>query len=155
VATSSQVSTVIQSRSQRDYGFARSDACRKKVEVDLQCAMVIFIHPTQHVSRDEYNRLDREFAGALKGKASFGFESDRITPISQRTRKTFGVQIDYVAAERSQRICLELNVGTSSPTLTTCRSARQRNFFRACVAQFLTQPLTLPTARRSANGYSR
>jgi membrane-associated protease RseP (regulator of RpoE activity) len=55
-------------------------------------------HTTQltTISRDEYNRLDREFSNRPEGKGKFGFESDRMTRISNPATKTFGVQIDWV-----------------------------------------------------------
>jgi len=55
-------------------------------------------HTTQltTVSRDEYNRLDREYSRRPDGKGQFGFESNRMTPISKPETKTFGVRIDWV-----------------------------------------------------------
>lgn len=55
-------------------------------------------HTTQltTVSRDEYNRLDREYSRRPEGKGKFGFESNRMTPISKAETKTFGVRIDWV-----------------------------------------------------------
>ena len=48
------------------------------------------------VSRDDYNRLEREAGARPEGKGYFGFESNRMTRISRPDTKTFGVQIDYV-----------------------------------------------------------
>ena len=48
------------------------------------------------ISRDEYNRLDREFVNRPEGKGMFGFESDRTTRIKNVETKTFGVRLDYV-----------------------------------------------------------
>lgn len=55
-------------------------------------------HDTQltTVSREEYNRLDREFSNRPEGKGMFGFESNQMTPIRNPETKTFGVRIDYV-----------------------------------------------------------
>ena len=55
-------------------------------------------HNTQltTVSRDEYNRLDREYARRPEGKGYFGFESNRMTRINDPSSQTYGVQIDYV-----------------------------------------------------------
>lgn len=55
-------------------------------------------HTTQltTVSRDEYNRLDREYSRRFEGKGKFGFESDRMTSISKPETKTFGVRIDWL-----------------------------------------------------------
>ena len=55
-------------------------------------------HNTQltTVSRDEYNRLDREYSRRPEGKGYFGFESNRMTRINDPSSKTYGVQIDYV-----------------------------------------------------------
>jgi S1-C subfamily serine protease len=48
------------------------------------------------VSRDEYNRLDREFNNRPEGKGMFGFESDRMERVRNPETKTFGVRIEYV-----------------------------------------------------------
>ena len=48
------------------------------------------------VSRDEYNRLDREYSNRPEGKGYFGFESFRMTRITNPETKTFGVRINYV-----------------------------------------------------------
>lgn len=48
------------------------------------------------ISRDELNRLEREFSGRSEGKGKFGFESNRMTRINNPVTKTFGVQIDWV-----------------------------------------------------------
>ncbi len=55
-------------------------------------------HNTQltTISREEYNRLDREFSNRPEGKGQFGFESGKMTPIANPETKTFGVRIDYV-----------------------------------------------------------
>ena len=55
-------------------------------------------HNTQltTISREEYNRLDREFSNRPEGKGQFGFESGKMTPITNPETKTFGVRIDYV-----------------------------------------------------------
>ncbi len=55
-------------------------------------------HNTQltTVSRDEYNRLDREYNRRSEGKGYFGFESNRMTRLNDPSTKTYGVQIDYV-----------------------------------------------------------
>ena len=55
-------------------------------------------HTTQltTVSRDEYNRLDREYSRRPEGKGKFGFEVDRMTAIIKPETKTFGVRIDWV-----------------------------------------------------------
>ena len=57
-------------------------------------------HNTQltTVSRDEYNRLDREYSNRPEGRGKFGFESFRMTQIKNLDTKTFGVQINYVEA---------------------------------------------------------
>ena len=48
------------------------------------------------VSREESNRLDNAYGKRPEGKGYFGFESNRMTRISQPDTRTFGVQIDYV-----------------------------------------------------------
>jgi len=55
-------------------------------------------HTTQltTVSRDEYNRLEREFSKRPEGQGMFGFESNRMTTITNPETKTFGVRLDYV-----------------------------------------------------------
>lgn len=55
-------------------------------------------HTTQltTISRDEMNRLEREFSRRPEGKGKFGFESDRMTRINEPATKTFGVRLDYV-----------------------------------------------------------
>lgn len=55
-------------------------------------------HNTQltTVSRDEYNRLDREYSRRPEGKGKFGFERNRMTRITNPETKTFGVRIDWV-----------------------------------------------------------
>jgi membrane-associated protease RseP (regulator of RpoE activity) len=55
-------------------------------------------HTTQltTISRDEYNRLDREYSRRPEGNGKFGFERRRMTPISRPETKTFGVQIDWL-----------------------------------------------------------
>ncbi len=55
-------------------------------------------HTTQltTISRDEMNRLEREFSRRPEGKGMFGFESNRMTRINNPVTKTFGVQIDWV-----------------------------------------------------------
>ncbi|HYV24967.1 MAG TPA: PDZ domain-containing protein [Pyrinomonadaceae bacterium] len=55
-------------------------------------------HTTQltTISRDELNRLDREYNRRPEGKGKFGFESDRTTPVKDPATKTFGVRMDYV-----------------------------------------------------------
>jgi len=55
-------------------------------------------HTTQltTTSRDEINRLDREYNRRPEGKGKFGFESYRTTPVKDPTTKTFGVRMDYV-----------------------------------------------------------
>jgi hypothetical protein len=55
-------------------------------------------HTTQltTVSRDEYNRLDREFDRRAEGNGRFGFERGRMTIIRQPETKTFGVRVDWV-----------------------------------------------------------
>ena len=47
-------------------------------------------------SRDEINRLDREYNRRPEGKGKFGFESYRTTPVKDPATKTFGVRMDYV-----------------------------------------------------------
>ncbi|HXI23383.1 MAG TPA: PDZ domain-containing protein [Pyrinomonadaceae bacterium] len=60
-------------------------------------------HTTQltTTSRDEINRLDREYNRRPEGRGKFGFESDRTTPIKDPATKTFGVRMDYVEANGS------------------------------------------------------
>jgi len=55
-------------------------------------------HTTQltTISRDELNRLDREYNRRPEGKGKFGFESDQTTPVKDPVTKTFGVRMDYV-----------------------------------------------------------
>jgi membrane-associated protease RseP (regulator of RpoE activity) len=55
-------------------------------------------HTTQltTISRDEYNRLDRDYSRRPDGNGMFGFERRRMTPISRPETKTFGVQIDWL-----------------------------------------------------------
>jgi membrane-associated protease RseP (regulator of RpoE activity) len=55
-------------------------------------------HTTQltTISRDEYNRLDREYSGRPDGNGKFGFERGRMTRITNPETKTFGVQIDWL-----------------------------------------------------------
>jgi len=55
-------------------------------------------HTTQltTMSRDEYNRLDREYDSRPGGNGKFGFERGRMTIIRQPDVKTFGVRIDWV-----------------------------------------------------------
>ena len=55
-------------------------------------------HNTQltTVSREESNRLDREYSRRPEGKGYFGFESNRMTRLNDPSTKTFGVQIDYI-----------------------------------------------------------
>lgn len=55
-------------------------------------------HTTQMttISRDEMNRLEREFNRRPEGKGKFGFESNRMTRINNPVTKTYGVQIDWV-----------------------------------------------------------
>ena len=55
-------------------------------------------HTTQltTISRDELNRLDREYNRRPEGKGKFGFESDRMTRVNDPATKTFGVRLDYV-----------------------------------------------------------
>jgi serine protease Do len=55
-------------------------------------------HTTQltTVSRDEYNRLDREYSRRSEGKGKFGFESNRMKRINKPETKTFGVQLNWV-----------------------------------------------------------
>ena len=55
-------------------------------------------HTTQltTISRDEYNRLDREYDRRAEGKGQFGFERGRMTIIRTPETKTFGVRIDWV-----------------------------------------------------------
>jgi len=55
-------------------------------------------HTTQltTISRDEYNRLDREYSGRPDGNGKFGFERGRMTRITKPETKTFGVQIDWL-----------------------------------------------------------
>lgn len=48
------------------------------------------------MSGDESDRLAREFRNRPEGRGMFGFESERMTPISDPQTKTFGVRIDYV-----------------------------------------------------------
>ena len=48
------------------------------------------------ISRDEYNRLDREYSRRPEGNGKFGFERGRMTRISRPETKTFGVQIDWL-----------------------------------------------------------
>ena len=55
-------------------------------------------HTTQltTISRDELNRLDREFDRRPEGKGKFGFESDRTEPVKDPATKTFGVRLKSV-----------------------------------------------------------
>ena len=55
-------------------------------------------HNTQltTVSREEYNRLDREFSNRPEGKGKFGYESFRTTVIRNPDTKTYGVRINWV-----------------------------------------------------------
>jgi membrane-associated protease RseP (regulator of RpoE activity) len=55
-------------------------------------------HTTQltTTSRDEINRLDREYNRRPEGKGKFGFESDQTTPVKDPATKTFGIRMDYV-----------------------------------------------------------
>ena len=55
-------------------------------------------HTTQltTISADESDRLARDFRERPEGRGMFGFESNRMTTISQPETKTFGVRIDYV-----------------------------------------------------------
>jgi hypothetical protein len=55
-------------------------------------------HTTQltTISRDEYNRLDREYDRRAEGNGRFGFERGRMSVIRQPETKTFGVRIDWV-----------------------------------------------------------
>jgi len=48
------------------------------------------------VSRDEYNRLDRDFNNRPEGKGMFGFESNRMERVQNPETKTFGVRIEYI-----------------------------------------------------------
>jgi serine protease Do len=60
-------------------------------------------HTTQltTTSRDEINRLEREYSRRPEGKGRFGFESDQTTPIKDPATKTFGVRMDYVEVNGS------------------------------------------------------
>jgi membrane-associated protease RseP (regulator of RpoE activity) len=55
-------------------------------------------HTTQltTTSRDEINRLGREYDRRPEGKGKFGFERDRMTRVNDPATKMFGVRIDYV-----------------------------------------------------------
>jgi S1-C subfamily serine protease len=55
-------------------------------------------HTTQltTISRDELNRLQREFSRRAEGKGKFGFERDRMTRVNNPATKVFGVQLDWV-----------------------------------------------------------
>ena len=55
-------------------------------------------HNTQltTISRDEYNRLDREYSRRSEGFGRFGFERSRMSIIRQPESKTFGVRINWV-----------------------------------------------------------
>lgn len=55
-------------------------------------------HTTQltTISRDEYNRLDREYDRRAEGNGRFGFERGRMTIIRTPETKTFGVRLDWV-----------------------------------------------------------
>jgi len=55
-------------------------------------------HNTQltTVSREEYNRMDREFSNRPEGKGKFGFESFRTTVFRNPDTKTYGVRINWV-----------------------------------------------------------
>jgi membrane-associated protease RseP (regulator of RpoE activity) len=63
-------------------------------------------HTTQltTISRDEYNRLDREYSRRPEGNGMFGFERRRMTPISRPETKTFGVQIDWLETNGPARL---------------------------------------------------
>ena len=63
-------------------------------------------HTTQltTISRDEYNRLDREYNRRPEGNGMFGFERRRMTPISRPETKTFGVQIDWLESNGPARL---------------------------------------------------
>jgi hypothetical protein len=63
-------------------------------------------HTTQltTISRDEYNRLDREYSRRPEGNGMFGFERRRMTPISKPETKTFGVQIDWLEPNGPARL---------------------------------------------------
>ncbi len=50
------------------------------------------------ISREESRQLERIFDRRPEGKGMFGFQSNRVTAISNRDTKTFGVRIDYVEA---------------------------------------------------------
>jgi len=76
-------------------------------------------------------------------------------PISQPERRTFGVQIDYVEP-KGQRICLELNVGTSSPTLDNVPIRTSEEFLSRVRRTIPYTTVNIAVLReRSANGYSR
>src|SRR5213082_2934430 len=67
------------------------------------CALPIYLrdgtaHTTQltTTSRDEINRLDREYSRRPEGKGKFGFESNRMSRVNDPATKTFRVRIDYV-----------------------------------------------------------
>ena len=55
-------------------------------------------HTTQltTMSRDEYNRLDRDYDRRPDGNGKFGFERGRMTVIRQPETKTFGVRLDWL-----------------------------------------------------------
>jgi len=63
-------------------------------------------HTTQltTISRDEYNRLDREYSRRPEGNGMFGFERRRMTPISRPETKTFGVQVDWLEPNGPARL---------------------------------------------------
>ena len=44
----------------------------------------------------EFNQLQRAFSRRPEGRGYFGFEEDRVTPVSQPATKTYGVRLDYV-----------------------------------------------------------
>lgn len=68
----------------------------KTVEVIYLRDGVSHITQMTPVSREEFNRLEREYSRRPEGKGKFGFESNRMTRIIDPATKVFGVRLDYV-----------------------------------------------------------
>jgi predicted metalloprotease with PDZ domain len=48
------------------------------------------------ISESELNQLSRAFSNRPEGRGKFGFDDDRVTPVSEPGTKTFGVRLDWV-----------------------------------------------------------
>ncbi len=68
----------------------------KTVEVTYLRDGVLKTTQLTTVSKEQNDRLAREFAQRPEGRGYFGFERERMTRINDPSSKTYGVQIDYV-----------------------------------------------------------